>query len=150
MTRTASQAADTEGGPARVVATTADDRETAAFPFLDREVTLYEPTTGQRFILVQTIGIDDEGADTAEKVELALGFATMLRALFVEPEDRQYVTGALARGIAELDDYFQLARLMAEHWEVEEAPANREERRTRERKPVAKAVPRRRPAAPRR
>jgi hypothetical protein len=122
--------------------TDADGRAWARLVFNDRPVRMYEPTDGQRFVLVQTIGIGDESADDQEKLELALGFAAMIRALFVRPADRQFVTGALARGTAEIDDYFGLARDMAERWGIEsEAPANnRQERRARERRPVAKAA----------
>jgi hypothetical protein len=118
-----------------------DGRLWARFAFKDRGVRLAEPTDGQKFILVQTIGISDESSDDQEKLELALGFATMIRALFTRVADRQYVTGALARGTAEIEDYFGLAREMVEYWGVEaEAPAtNRDERRARERRPVAKA-----------
>lgn len=154
MTRAATQ----EGGPARVARPAPkrravkmappvaedeadeglenDGRPAADFTFQDREVTLYEPTDGQRFILVQTIGITDESADDQERMELALGFAAMLRSLFARPVERQYVTGALARGSADIEDYFDLAKQMAEHWDVETAPANREERRARERRPA--------------
>jgi hypothetical protein len=113
----------------------------ASFAFKDRSVKLLEPTDGQKFVLVQTIGITDESADDQEKMELALGFAAMVRALFLKPVERQFVTGALARGTAEIEDYFSLAREMAEYWDVESAPpaTNREDRRARERKPVARA-----------
>jgi hypothetical protein len=120
---------------------TGDGRLWASFAFKDRAVKLLEPTDGQKFVLVQTIGISDESADEQEKLELALGFAVMVRALFLKPAERQYVTGALARGTAEIEDYFTLAREMVEYWGVESEPpaTNREERRARERRPVAKA-----------
>lgn len=119
-----------------------DGRDWAELTFQDRDVKMYRPTGGQEFVLLQTIGITDELSDDQEKLELALGFATMIRSLFVVPVERQYVTGALARGVAEIEDYFALAKEMAEHWGMEaEPPANnREERRARERRPVAKAA----------
>lgn len=121
---------------------TADGRAWASFDFKGQPVKLLEPTSGQSFILVQTIGITDESADNQERLELALGFAAMLRSLFLKPAERQFVTGALARGKAEIEDYFALAREMSERWGVEGEPRtnNREERRTRERRPVAKAA----------
>jgi hypothetical protein len=124
-----------------------DGRQWGRMTFLERPVRMFEPTGGQRFVLLQTIGITDESADVQEKLELALGFSTMIRALFVRPAERQFVTGALARGIAEIEDYFALAREMVEFWGIEdEAPANnREERRARERRPVAKVAGRRGP-----
>lgn len=134
---------DTDGG------VDADGRAWARFEFNGKRARMYEPTGGQRFVLLQTVGITDESADEQEKIELALGFATMIRALFVHASERQYVTGALARGTAEIEDYFGLARDMAEHWSIESEPpaANRDERRARERRPVAKAAARgRRPA----
>jgi hypothetical protein len=114
----------------------------ATFDFQDRGVRLLQPTDGQQFILLQTVGITDESADDQEKLELALGFATMLRSLFLDPDQRQFVTGALARGNAEIEDYFALARSMAEYWNIDAEPpaANRVERRARERRPVAKAA----------
>lgn len=119
----------------------ASGRPWARFTFRDRSVVMLQPTKGQEFVLLQTLGITDELADDQEKMELALGFATMIRALHPIAADRQYVTGALARGVAEIEDYFELAREMAEHWGMEtEAPANnRQERRARERRPVAQA-----------
>jgi hypothetical protein len=125
-----------------------DDRPRAPFTFQQSEVELYEPVAGQRFILLQTIGVTDEGASIQERLELVLGFAAMLRALFVSPTERQAVTGALARGQADIEDYFELARQMAEHWDVEAEPATREERRARERRP-AKALARPRSTRPR-
>lgn len=124
----------------------AEDRASAIFQFLDREVTLYEPTIAQQFVLVQTVGIGDDGADDEEKLELALGFAQMLRALFVNAEERRIVTGMLARAQAELEDYFNLAKEIADRWGVEsEAPAtNRTARRAAERRPAARPVTRRR------
>jgi hypothetical protein len=120
---------------------TDDGRAYATFTFRDRGVKLMEPTKGQAFVLVQTLGITDEAADDQEKLELALGFAAMVRSLFLMPAERQFVTGALARGIAEIEDYFALGREMADHWDMADEPpaGNREERRSRERRPVAKA-----------
>lgn len=143
MTKTAAQTAADDRNE-RVSAP--DDRASATFRFLDREIALYEPTDSQKFILVQTVGIGDEGVDDQEKLELAIGFAQMLRALFVEPDDRRAVTGALARAEAELEDYFGLAKDMAEHWGIDsEAPAaNRAARRAAPRRPVARPADRRR------
>jgi hypothetical protein len=152
MTRAASTTTPRKRTPAKVVQAVpepvededpGDGREWAEFPFQDIAVKLYRPSGGQAFILLQTVSITDESADVQEKVELALAFATMLRSLFVEAEARVYVTGALARGKADIEDYFELARAMAELWGLESEPPNREERRARERKPVAKAAPRR-------
>lgn len=132
---------DLDGDEEEAEGVDGDGRAWALLGFKDRGVRMYEPTDGQRFVLVQTIGIGDESADVQEKLELALGFAAMIRALFVRPADRQFVTGALARGTAEIEDYFTLARDMAERWDIDsEAPANnRTERRARERRPVARA-----------
>lgn len=136
VTRTAPQTAD-EDGPARET-----DRASAPFQLGDRDVQLYEPTGAQRFILLQTISVADDAVPDEEKVELVLGFGQMLRALFVEAADRQYATTLLARADIEIEDYFQLAKDMAEHWAIEAgAPVNRQERRARERRP-AKAVAR--------
>lgn len=143
VTKTASQTAAPEPDPSDD-----DDRARAPFAFQQREIDLYEPMAGQRFILLQTIGVTDEGADSQEQLELVLGFATMLRSLFVSAADRQAVTGALARGDADLEDYFDLAKQMAEHWAIESEPATRADRRARERRP-AKAVARPRSTRPR-
>jgi hypothetical protein len=145
MTRAPSKP-EPDGGPAEAVEEIDDDgREFATFTFQGRDdIELYEPTTGQRFILMQTLSIADEGSDTAEKVELALGFSTMLRALFRRPEQRTFVTGALARGHAELEDYFDLAKQMAEAWEIEEPAPQTGPRRAAPRKPAARPVNRKR------
>lgn len=136
MARTAPQTADENES------TPASDRAVASFQFQSRDIELYEPTDSQRFILLQTIGVADEGAPDDEKLELVVGFGQMLRSLFVTAADRQFVTGLLARGEAEIEDYFQLAKDMVEHWAIEAAPpVNRQERRARERQP-AKAVAR--------
>lgn len=138
-TRTAPQTAAVESETVRE-----DDRASAPFTFKDREVDLYEPTRGQRFILLQVVGVTDDDAPDEEKMELVIGFGQMLRALFVEPGERMAVTGALARGTADVEDYFDLARQMVAHWQIEDEPApNRQARRSRERRP-AKAVPGRR------
>ena len=137
MPKTAAQtAADDRDGTAG----SAPARQSAPFTFIGREVQLYEPTAGQQFILMQTIGITDDDIDDQERLELALGFAQMLRSLFAEPDERRAVTASLARGDADLEDYFTLATDMAEHWGIErEAPAaNRQERRAATRRPVAR------------
>lgn len=136
MTKTAPQTA--------AESTDGDEREPGraydTFTFKDREIELYEPVAGQRFILLQTVGVTDEGASDVEKLELIIGFSQMLRALTVKQSDRMFMAGALARGTADLEDYFGLARQMADAWSIEAAPANRAERRTPARRP-AKAVP---------
>lgn len=113
-------------------------RREAEFDFHDRQVTLMEPSEGQQLILIHVLTLTDEGADTNEKVEIVLNFSTMLRSLFADEAERGYVLGALARGVADLEDYIGLAKQMAEHWDIGEAEAtNREERRARERRPAA-------------
>jgi hypothetical protein len=135
-TRTAPQTAD-EGDADRETG-----RASAPFQLGNRDVQLYEPTDSQRFILLQTVSVSDEAIPDDERLELVLGFGQMLRALFVEATDRQYATTLLARGDIEIEDYFQLAKDMVEHWAIEAAPpVNRQERRARERRP-AKAVAR--------
>lgn len=138
-TRTATQtAAEDDGGDSR------NDRRSATFEFAGRDVELYEPSRGQRFILLQAVAVGDDGTPDREKLELVVGLAQMLRALFVNDGDRMFVTGALARDEADIEDYFELAKAMADHWDVEaDAPTSRQERRARERRP-AKAVPGRR------
>lgn len=115
----------------------ADERDSAPFDFQDRKVTLLKPMPGQQLIMLNVLALADDGADVAEKVEIVLNFSTMLRSLFTEAAERSFVLGQLARGTADLEDYIDLARQMAEHWDIGEAEAaNREERRTRERRPA--------------
>lgn len=120
-------------------------RHEAEFDFLDRKVVLLEPSDGQKLILIHVLGLSDESADTSERIEIILNFSTMLRSLFVQDADRSFVLGTLARNAADLEDYIDLARQMAERWEVgEDEATNREERRTRERRPAQAVRTRRR------
>lgn len=117
-----------------------DARREAEFDFLDHRIKLLEPTDGQQFIMLQLLALTDTGGSLREKVELITNFGTMLGSLFVDEDQRVTVHGALARGVADLEDYVDLARQMSEHWDVgEEMANNRAERRSRERQP-AKAV----------
>lgn len=145
MTRAAAKR-EPENEPTVAVDEPEDDgREFQTFTFRDRDdIELYEPTAGQQFILMQTLSVGDDGASIEEKVELTLGFATMLRALFRRTEQRTYVTLALARGQAELEDYFDLAKQMAEAWAIEEPAPQVGQRRAAPRKPVARPVNRKR------
>ena len=144
MVRTASQtAAEDRDEPAPA-------RESAPFDFERRKVALYKPTTGQEYILLTVLNLGDESASRMEKVNTVRTFGVMLQSLFVKPADLDYVLGTLARG-GEIEPFIDMAKQMAEYWDIEDEAAedeNREERRARERRPAAprKAAPRRAPA----
>lgn len=127
-----------------------DERRSAPFTFLDREVQLYEPSSGQSFILISVLNLSDESATTLEQINTIRTFGVMLGSLFVEQRDHDYVLGTLARG-GDIADFLDLARQMTEHWEIEEPePQNREERRAAPRRPAAGAKPVKAAARPRR
>lgn len=126
-----------------------DDREHAPFDFEARKIALYRPSSGQEYILLTVLNLGDETASQMEKVNTVRTFGIMLQSLFVKPKDLDYVLGTLARG-GEIEPFMDLARQMAEHWDIED-PAdaeddNREERRARERRPAGGAARKRTPA----
>lgn len=116
------------------------ERRTAPFTFLDRTVQLYEPTTGQSYILITTLNLNDESATNVEQINTMRTFGVMLSSLFVEQADQNYVIGTLARG-GDIADFLDLARQMVEHWDIEDPePENRAERRAAVRRPAPKPV----------
>lgn len=135
-----------------VAATQADaaqapDRRSAPFTFLDREVQLYEPSTGQTYILLTVLNLTDDSASTMEQIHTVRTFGVMLGSLFVDQGDLNYVMGTMARG-GDVQDFLDLAAQMAQHWEIEgPEPANREERRAAVRRPAAAKPGRATPAA---
>lgn len=115
-------------------------RRSAPFNFEDREIRLYAPSTGQSYILLTVLNLDDESATELEQINTVRTFGVMLGSLFVEQKDLNYVMGTMARG-GEVEPFLDLARQMAEHWELDEPePENREARRAAPRRPAAKAV----------
>lgn len=124
----------------QAAAAQAPERRSATFTFLDRDVQLYEPSTGQSYILLTVLNLTDESATQLEQINTIRTFGVMLGSLFVEQNDLNYVMGTMARG-GDVQDFLDLARQMAEHWEIEEPePTNREGRRAAERRPAAKPV----------
>jgi hypothetical protein len=113
-----------------------DERRSAPFDFEDRKVQLYEPSTGQSYILLTVLNLTDESATTMEQINTIRTFGVMLGSLFVEQADLNYVMGTMARG-GDVEPFLDLARQMAEHWEIEEPPQNREERRAAPRRAAA-------------
>lgn len=134
--KTASQTAGDEPTPE-------DTRDFAPFTFEGRDVALYRPSSGQEYILLTILNLGDESATQAEQVRTVRTFGVMIGSLFLEPADLDFVLGTLARG-GDIEPFVDLARQMAEHWAIaDDEPANRAERRTRERQP-ARPVPARR------
>lgn len=122
------------------------ERETGTFTFLDRQVTLMKPSPGQAFIMLAVLSLQDTSAELQEHLETVVNFGTMLKSLFVEPDEdeaqagfvgRSYVLGALARNTADLEDFIDLAGQMGEAFDIgEETAHSRQERRARERRPA--------------
>jgi hypothetical protein len=131
----------------QAAAAQAPERRSAPFDFMDRQVQLYAPSTGQSYILLTVLNLTDESATTLEQINTIRTFGVMLGSLFVEQADLNYVMGTMARG-GEVEPFLDLARQMAEHWEIEDPePQNREERRAAPRRPAAARPGRATPAA---
>jgi hypothetical protein len=145
MVRSASQTAVDEPDESEEVD---ESRESAPFTFGEREVALYKPTDGQEYILLTLLNLGDESASKMEQITTIRTFGVMLSSLFLHQRDLDFVLGTLARG-GEFEPFIDLARQMAEYWNLEEEAEadNRAERRAAERRPVKKAAPARRPAA---
>jgi hypothetical protein len=116
-----------------------DERRSAPFTFLDREVQLYEPSTGQSYILLTVLNLTDESATAMEQINTIRMFGVMLGSLFVDQGDLNHVMGTMARG-GDVQDFLDLAGQMAQHWDIAEPdePANREERRAAPRRAAPK------------
>jgi hypothetical protein len=112
-----------------------ESRETGEFTFKDRKIELYRPSTGQMMVILTVLDLQDE-EEVQEQVEMVLNFGTVIRKLFVDPDDRRWVLRGLADGTLELEDYMGLARDLVEAYAPDEA-ANRAERRA----PAKKAAP---------
>jgi hypothetical protein len=120
-----------------------DGRDTASFAFGERTVVLRQPTSGQLFVILQLLDIQNE-TDVQLQIEACNNFGTVLRTCIVQDADRQYIQGGLARGIFDLPDYFGLAQEMILHWAPEQV-GNRETRRAagQRRAPAKKAIAKR-------
>jgi hypothetical protein len=112
-----------------------EGREFAEFTLKDRKIKLYRPSTGQMLVVLTIMDLQDE-EEVQEQVEMVLNFGTVIRKLFVDPDDRRWVLRGLADDKIDLEDYFALSRELVEHWAPEQAN-NRAERRA----PAKKAAP---------
>jgi hypothetical protein len=116
----------------------ADTQETRAvgeFALKGRKMNLYAPSSGQMMVVLTLLDLQDE-SEVQEQVEMVLNFGTVIRKLFVDPDDRRWVLRGLADNSFDLEDYMGLARDLVEEYAPDQA-ANRAERRA----PAKKAAP---------
>lgn len=117
------------------MADTQEDRTVGEFTLKGRTMKLYAPTNGQLMVVLTLLDLQDE-SEVQEQVEMVLNFGTVIRKLFVDPDDRRWVLRGLADNSFDLEDYMGLARDLVEEYAPDQA-ANRAERRA----PAKKAAP---------
>jgi hypothetical protein len=115
------------------------EREQGVFTFGDRPMSLYRPSDGQMFTILTLADLSYE-EDVTQQLDMVTNFGVVVRGLFVEEDDRRYVLRGLASDLFSLEEYFDLARQLLDHWAPEQA-ANREERRAAAKAPAKKAAP---------
>lgn len=115
------------------------------FSIGERDVELTKPTSGQQFVILQMLDLQQldqsDASDRQVMVDSCLNFGTVLRTCFVKPEDNQFVLRGMATGKLDLEDYFSLAQEMILRFAPEQI-GNRETRRALPRKAPAKKAAR--------
>lgn len=114
-------------------------REQGEFTFGGRPMSLYRPSDGQMFTILALTDLEAE-EDDGQKIDMVTNFGVVIRNLFVEAADRQYVLRGLASDKFSLEEYFELAKEIVNEWAPEQA-ANREERRAAAKAPAKRANP---------
>ena len=114
---------------------TQEKPEQGEFTLKGRTMALYRPSEGQLLVMLTLLDLQDE-EDQQQQIEMVLNFGTVVRTLFVDPDDRRWVHRGLANNSFVLEDYFDLAKQIIDEYAPDRAN-NRAERRA----PAKRAAP---------